>query len=56
MGKIQVLWSRTLPSPSSVSKARNRSPDHWVFWDSRVCKHTVPVAVRCFTIAHIRSK
>ena len=36
MGKIQALWSRTLPSPSSVSKARNRSPDHWVFWDSRI--------------------
>ena len=34
MGDLQTLWSCTLRSPSSVSKARKRSPDDWVFWDS----------------------
>ena len=36
MGEHQPLWSCTLGSPSSASRARNSSPSDWVFWDSRV--------------------
>jgi hypothetical protein len=31
-----VLWSCTLGSAPSVSKARKRSLTDWVFWDSRI--------------------
>jgi hypothetical protein len=31
-----MLWSCTLGSLPSVSKARKRSLGDWVFWDSRI--------------------
>jgi hypothetical protein len=42
MGEHQALWSGTLGSPPSVSKARKRSLGDWVFWDSRICGVTSP--------------
>jgi hypothetical protein len=54
MGELQTLWSCTLRSPSSVSKARKRSPEDWVFWDScigvgsHVPKATGGAARRCW--------
>jgi hypothetical protein len=34
--ELQALWSCTLGSLPSVSKARKRSLGDWVFWDSRI--------------------
>ena len=36
IGELQALWSCTLGSARSVSKARKLSLGDWVFWDSRV--------------------
>jgi hypothetical protein len=40
MGELQTLWSCSLRSPSSVSKALKRSPENWVSRDSRVLERT----------------
>jgi hypothetical protein len=41
-----MLWSRTLRSPPSVSKAQKRRLGDWVFWDSRIGPHPSPVHQR----------
>jgi hypothetical protein len=41
-GELEALWSCTLRSPPSVSKARKRSPGDWVFLDSRIHAPTAP--------------
>src|SRR5215208_4398402 len=43
MGELQPLWNRTVRSPPSVNRARNRSSIDWVFWDSRIGPHPSPV-------------
>jgi hypothetical protein len=58
MGELQPLYSRTIRLPRSVSKARNRNPEDWVFWDSRVCVGSRAPSTsdgRCHTRTVLRS-
>src|SRR5215208_3147955 len=43
MGELQPLWNRTVRSPPSVNRARNRSSIDWVFWDSCIGPYLSPV-------------
>ena len=40
-GELRALSSSTLGSPPSLSKARNRRPGDWVFWNSRAPLSTI---------------